>query len=338
MSKGQRTEGIFLPGGGQQRFCQGGQVPAFGHFAFQAGVVVLALKGQCDAEQVDVRLDGFEHVGQYRTVEIRHRPDVRLDHFFQDLDRLAHLRELFLHQFYQFCLHVVSFSLSCFFGPVFPVKDAHSSVLMMQARLESFRAAAASITGIMCLFLMRVHVHIESCTESSAVYRKKCTKNGACFFLLQRGDQLVDCAGDAVEEFVHEFGFLHFGDVDEDAAADAGHPAGLGVGAAAAGEDEDAGVGPAQGVQVGGELAFGFGVVEAFGVLGEGPVRGGRVDVGPVEAGAAVGRVAEVVDFVARLAQAPYDFGVVLVSPAGGYVDLCHNLSAFCSALAGVFR
>ena len=46
------SEGIFLPGGGQQRFCLGGQVPALGHFAFQAGVVVLALKGQCDAEQV----------------------------------------------------------------------------------------------------------------------------------------------------------------------------------------------------------------------------------------------------------------------------------------------
>ncbi len=96
------------------------------------------------------------------------------------------------------------------------------------------------------------------------------------------------------------------------------------MGAAAAGEDEDAGVGPAQGVQVGGELALGERVVEAFGVLGEGPVRGGRVDVGPVEAGAAVGRVAEVVYFVARLAQAPYDFGEVLVSPAGGDVDLCH--------------
>jgi len=142
---------------------------------------------------------------------------------------------------------------------------------------------------------------------------------------LQLADELVNCAGDAVEEFVHEFGLLHLGDVDEDFAAGAGHPAGFGVGAAPAGEDEDAGVGPAEGVEVGGELALGLGVAEAFAVLVEGPVGGGGVDVGPVEAGAAVGRVAEVVDFVARLAQAPYDFGVVLVSPAGCDVDLCHR-------------
>ena len=141
---------------------------------------------------------------------------------------------------------------------------------------------------------------------------------------LKRGDEVVEGAGDAVEEFVHQFGFLHLGDVDDDFLAGAGHPAGFGVGAAAAGEDEDAGVGPGEGVDVGLELALGEGVVEAFGVLGEGPFGGVRVDVGPVEAGAAVGRVAEVVDFVARLAQAPYDFGEVLVSPAGGDVDFCH--------------
>ena len=74
-------------------------------------------------------------------------------------------------------------------------------------------------------------------------------------------DQFVEGAGDAVEEFVHQFGFLHLGDVDDDFLAGAGHPAGLGVGAAAAGEDEHAGVGPVQGFQVGGELAFGLGVV-----------------------------------------------------------------------------
>ena len=156
-------------------------------------------------------------------------------------------------------------------------------------------------------------------TEKSAL------KTVRAFFLLQRGDELVDCAGDAVEEFVHEFGLLHLGDIDDDALAGAGHPAGFGVGAAAAGEDEDAGVGPVQGVQVGGELAFGFGVVEAFAVFVEGPVGRVFVDVGPVEAGAAVGRVTEVVDFVSRGAEALHYLCVVFVPPAGGDVYSGHS-------------
>ena len=177
--------------------------------------------------------------------------------------------------------------------------------------------------GLVALLLAKVE------EEDAGDERRRQDEQGeveyhSCFCLSELGEQIVEGAGDAVEEFVHQFEFLHLGDVDDDFLAGAGHPAGLGVGAAAAGEDEDAGVGPAQGVQVGGELAFGLGVVEAFAVFFEGPGWGVLVDVGPVEAGAAVGRVAEVVDFVARLAQAPYDFGEVLVSPAGGYVDLCH--------------
>ena len=57
----------------------------------------------------------------------------------------------------------------------------------------------------------------------------------------------VEVADDIVKELVHQFGLLHFGDVDDDFSAGAGHPAGFGVGAAAAGEDEDAGIGPFKG-------------------------------------------------------------------------------------------
>ena len=87
----------------------------------------------------------------------------------------------------------------------------------------------------------------------------------------QNLDQLLHRPHDPVKELVHQFRLDHFGDVDEGALAVAGHPAGFGVGAAAAGEDEDAGIGPFEGVEVGGELAFGEGMAEAFGVLGEGP-------------------------------------------------------------------
>ncbi len=52
--------------------------------------------------------------------------------------------------------------------------------------------------------------------------------------------------------------------------------------------------------------------------------------IGPAEPVSAVGRVAEVIDFMARFAQGLDDFGVVLVSPAGGDVDLGHNLIGFC--------
>ena len=67
-----------------------------------------------------------------------------------------------------------------------------------------------------------------------------------CKFLewLEECVDFVKAVADEVEEFVHEFGFLHFGDVDYDFFAGAFHPAGFGVGAAAAGEHEDAGVGP----------------------------------------------------------------------------------------------
>ena len=137
--------------------------------------------------------------------------------------------------------------------------------------------------------------------------------------------QLLQIAGDAGEKLVHEFGFDHFGDVGEDALAGAGHPAGFGVGAAAARKDEDAGVGPGEGVDVGLELALGEGVVETFGVLGVGPVRGVGVDVGPVEARAAVGRIAEVVDLMSCFPQAGHHFGEVFVPPAGGDVDPGHS-------------
>ncbi len=54
-----------------------------------------------------------------------------------------------------------------------------------------------------------------------------------------------------------------------------------------------------------------------FGVLLERPVGGVFVYVGPVETGAAVGRVTEVVDIVVFLAEALDHFGVIGISPAG---------------------
>ena len=143
--------------------------------------------------------------------------------------------------------------------------------------------------------------------------------------LRQNLDQFLHRPHNPVKKLVHQLWLDHLGDIYNRAFAAAGEPAGFGVGAAAAGEDEDAGVGPIQGLEVGGELAFGEGVVEAFGVLGEGPGGGVRVDVGPVEAGAAVGRVTEVIDFVARSPEAGDDVGVIGVPPAGCDVDFGHD-------------
>ena len=64
---------------------------------------------------------------------------------------------------------------------------------------------------------------------------------------LEGGEEGVEVTDDIVKELVHQFGLLHFGDVDDDFFAGAGHPACFGVGAAAAGEDEDAGIGPFKG-------------------------------------------------------------------------------------------
>lgn len=102
------------------------------------------------------------------------------------------------------------------------------------------------------------------------------------------------------------------------------------MGTAAAGEYQDAGVRPFQGLEVGRELALGLRVMQTLGVLLEGPVRGVFVHVGPTESFSAVRRVAEVIDFVAGGAQALDDLGVVLVPPAGGDVNLGHNLIGFC--------
>ena len=87
----------------------------------------------------------------------------------------------------------------------------------------------------------------------------------------QNLDQLLQRPHNPVKQLVHQFRLDHFGDEDDGAFAAAGHPAGFGVGAAAGGEDEDAGIGPFEGVDVGRKLAFGEGVAEAFGILGEGP-------------------------------------------------------------------
>ena len=66
-------------------------------------------------------------------------------------------------------------------------------------------------------------------------------------------------------------------------------------------------------------------MVQSLLVLVEAPIWGVLVDVGPVETVAAVGRVAEVVDFVPGLTEARYHLGIIFVPPAGGDVDLCHR-------------
>ena len=63
-------------------------------------------------------------------------------------------------------------------------------------------------------------------------------------------------------------------------------------------------------------------MVQTLGVLLEGSVRGVLVNVGPAEAVASVGRVAEVIDLVAGGPEGLNDIGVVLVPPTGGNVYL----------------
>ena len=65
----------------------------------------------------------------------------------------------------------------------------------------------------------------------------------------------------------------------------------------------------------------GQGVAKAIGIFPEGPVGGVFVHVGPMEASAAVGRIAEVIDGQAFLPEALHDIFIVWVSPAGGDVD-----------------
>ena len=139
------------------------------------------------------------------------------------------------------------------------------------------------------------------------------------YHLLQTPDHLI-------EELVHQLRFHHLRDINYDTFAFTSHPAGLGVGAAAAGEYKDTGVGPFQGLQIGRKLALGFRVVKTFGILLEGPVRSVFVDIGPAESISTVRWSAEVVDFVAGGAQALDDLGVLLISPAGGDVNLSHNV------------
>ena len=49
------------------------------------------------------------------------------------------------------------------------------------------------------------------------------------------------------------------------------------------------------------------------------------VDVGPVETGSAVGRIAEVIDFMPGGPEGLDHFWIVFVPPAGGDVDFCHG-------------
>lgn len=53
----------------------------------------------------------------------------------------------------------------------------------------------------------------------------------------EEGDEVGEVAGDGGEEFVHQFGLLHFGDVGNGLAASSGEPACFGVGTATTRED-----------------------------------------------------------------------------------------------------
>ena len=98
----------------------------------------------------------------------------------------------------------------------------------------------------------------------------------------------------------------------------------FGVGGSAAGEHKDADIGLSHGVKVALESVTGPFVVKVGYVIGHGPVLPVGVYVAPKESAAAVGWVAEIEYMVALLAQALYNFGLVGVFPAGGYVYLGH--------------
>ena len=62
-------------------------------------------------------------------------------------------------------------------------------------------------------------------------------------------------------------------------------------------------------------------MVQSLGVLVKGPIMGVLVHVRPMETGAAVGRVTEVINIQAFLTKAFHDIFVIWISPAGGNVD-----------------
>lgn len=63
---------------------------------------------------------------------------------------------------------------------------------------------------------------------------------------------------------------------------------------------------------------------ESFLILLERPIRGVFVHVSPMEATAAVGRIAEVIDIVPFGLEAFYHLRIVLISPTGGDINHSH--------------
>ena len=61
-----------------------------------------------------------------------------------------------------------------------------------------------------------------------------------------------------------------------------------------------------------------------FGVLLEGPIRGIYIHISPVEPGAAVRRISEVIDIVTFGLEAICHLGIVRTPPSGGDVDFGH--------------
>ena len=65
-------------------------------------------------------------------------------------------------------------------------------------------------------------------------------------------------------------------------------------------------------------------MVQSFGVLLEGSIRGIYIHISPVEPGAAVRRIPEVIDIVTFGLEAIYHLGIVWIPPAGGDIDAGH--------------
>ena len=109
--------------------------------------------------------------------------------------------------------------------------------------------------------------------------------------------------------------------------ASACKPSGLGMGATATGEYEHAGVGPEHGVQIGLEAFLGNRVGEVPDVFFRLPFLPVFIHVRPTETSGVVLGIAEIIDFVAFLPEGVHDFGLVLVPPTGGDINLCHGFT-----------
>ena len=101
------------------------------------------------------------------------------------------------------------------------------------------------------------------------------------------------------------------------------------MGASPAGKDQHADIGPEHGIEVGLEAFLSYRVGEVADVFFRLPILPVLVYIGPVEASRVIFGIAEVIHFVTGFTQRCHHFGLVFVPPAGGDVDLCHELSVW---------